>query len=382
MSSSPGRILTTHVGSLPRPQDVTALLLSRARDEPVDAAAFESAVAAGVMDAVVRQKKAGIDIPSDGEMSKISYATYVCERLTGFSGDSPRRVPSDLLEVPRFMKRLADSGGTPKLARPCCTGAISVRTTQPLEDDIRRFSAALTAQGYARGFMNAAAPGVISLFQPNRFYPDDDAYLQALSQAMRVEYRRIVEAGLDLQIDSPDLGVGRHTMYADLSEAEFLRRLGGHVAALNAALDGIPTERVRLHVCWGNYEGPHTHDIPLATILPTVLKIKAGAISFEAANPRHEHEWSVFKTIKLPEGRVILPGVLDSSTNFVEHPDLVAERLCRFAEVVGRDRVIASSDCGFATVADWNTVDPDIVWMKLESMAEGARRASKVLWKS
>ncbi|MSP50064.1 MAG: epoxyalkane--coenzyme M transferase [Alphaproteobacteria bacterium] len=381
MTSSPGRILTTHVGSLPRPQDVTRLLLRRAAGEAVDPAAFEAAVSAGVMDAVARQKKAGIDIPSDGEMSKISYATYVAERLTGFSGDSPRRVPSDLLEVPRYMKRLAESGGTPTLTRPCCTGAIHVRTTEPLEADLKRFQAALTANGYTRGFMNAAAPGVISLFQPNRYYKDDDAYLEALSKAMTVEYRRIVESGFQLQIDSPDLAVGRHTMYADLSEDEFLRRLGGHVAALNAALDGIPQDRVRLHVCWGNYEGPHTHDIPLARILPTVLQIRAGAISFEAANPRHAHEWSVFRDIELPDDRVILPGVLDSSTNFVEHPDLVAERLCRFAGVVGRDRVIASSDCGFATVADWNTVDPDIVWMKLESMAEGARRASKILWK-
>lgn len=374
------RILTTHVGSLPRPADVTSLLLKRAMGGAVDPATFEAAVAAGVSDVVARQKKAGIDIPSDGEMSKISYATYVCERLTGFSGDSPRRVPSDLLTVPRYMKRLADSGGTPQLARPCCTGAIQVRTTEPLEDDLRRFSAALKAQGYARGFMNAAAPGVISLFQPNRFYADDDAYRQALAEAMRHEYRRIVEAGLDLQIDSPDLAVGKHTMYTELSEDEFLKRLEGHVAALNAALDGIPLARVRLHVCWGNYEGPHIHDIALERILPTVLKINAGAISFEAANPRHEHEWSVFKRIRLPEGRVLLPGVIDSSTNFVEHPDLVAERLCRFAEVVGRDRVIASTDCGFATVADWNTVDPDIVWMKLESMAEGARRATKTLW--
>jgi 5-methyltetrahydropteroyltriglutamate--homocysteine methyltransferase len=279
------------------------------------------------------------------------------------------------------MKRLAATGGTPSLKRPCCTGPVQVRTSEPLEADLRRFAAALKANGYSEGFMNAAAPGVISLFQPNRFYPNDVAYLGALSAAMAAEYRRIVEAGLYLQIDSPDLGAGRHTMYADLDEDEFLRRLEGHVAALNAALAGIPPERVRLHLCWGNYEGPHTHDIPLARLLPTVLKIRAGAISFEAANPRHEHEWSVFRDIRLPEDRVILPGVLDSCTNYVEHPDLVAERLCRFAEVVGRDRVVASSDCGFATVADWNTVDPDIVWMKLEAMAEGARRASRILWR-
>ncbi len=377
------RILTTHVGSLPRTADVSAMLLRRAAEEPVDAAAFDAAVSTAVMDIVARQKKAGVDIPSDGEMSKISYSTYVAERLTGFSGDSPRRVPSDLLEVPRYMKRLASSGGTPTMKRPCCTGAIHVRTTQPLEDDLAHFAKALKASGYTRSFMNAAAPGVIALFQPNRYYPNDDAYLAALSEAMATEYRRIVESGHYLQIDSPDLGVGRHTMYADLTEAEFLKRLESHVAALNAALAGIPKDRVRLHLCWGNYEGPHTHDIPLLRILPTVLKIHAGAISFEAANPRHAHEWTVFRDdIRLPDDRVIIPGVIDSSTNFVEHPDLVAERLVRFAEVVGRDRVIAGTDCGFATVADWNVVDPDIVWMKLSALAEGAAKASRKLWKS
>ncbi|MBI1774596.1 MAG: cobalamin-independent methionine synthase II family protein [Proteobacteria bacterium] len=381
MPSSPGRILTTHVGSLPRPQELTDMLFRRAADEPVDPTRFEATVAEAVMDAVRRQKRASIDIPSDGEMSKISYATYVSERLTGFSGDSPRRVPADLLEVPRYMKRLAATGGTPSLPRPCCTGAIEVRTTEPLEADLSRFAQALQANGYTQGFMNAAAPGVISLFQPNRYYKSDDAYLEALSKAMTAEYRRIVEAGLYLQIDSPDLGVGRHTMYADLEEDEFIRRLGGHVAALNAALAGIPKDRVRLHLCWGNYEGPHTRDIPLARILPTVLEIHAGAISFEAANPRHAHEWVVFRETRLPEDRILIPGVIDSSTNFVEHPDLVAERLCRFADVVGRERVMAGTDCGFATVAGWATVDPDIVWMKLEAMAEGASRASRMLWK-
>ena len=380
---SADRILTTHVGSLPRTAEVSAMLLKRAAEEHVDQAAFDAAVAAAVTGIVALQKKAGVDIPSDGEMSKISYSTYVAERLTGFSGDSPRRVPSDLLEVPRYMKRLASSGGTPTMKRPCCTGAIHVRTTQPLEDDLARFASALKASGYTRSFMNAAAPGVISLFQPNRYYPNDDAYLAALSEAMATEYRRIVEAGHYLQIDSPDLGVGRHTMYADLSEAEFLKRLESHVAALNAALTGIPKDRVRLHLCWGNYEGPHTHDIPLVRILPTVLKINAGAISFEAANPRHAHEWTVFRDdIRLPDDRVIIPGVIDSSTNFVEHHDLVAERLVRFAGVVGRDRVIGGTDCGFATVADWNVVDPDIVWMKLSALAEGAEKASRTLWKA
>jgi len=375
------RILTTHVGSLPRPKDVSDMLFAREAGQPVDDSTFRAAVSAAVHDVVAKQRAAGVDIPSDGEMSKISYATYISERLTGFSGDSERRIPADLLDVPNYMKRLAQSGGTPGYKRPCCTGAIAVRTMEPLEADIAHFQAALDANGYRQGFMNAAAPGVISLFQPNRHYADDDAYLDALSQAMRAEFHRIVEAGLILQVDSPDLGLGRQTMYADLTEDEFIHRIGAHVAALNAALAGIPPGRVRLHLCWGNYEGPHTRDVPMARILPTVLGIHAGALSFEGANPRHAHEWRVFEDIKLPEDKVIIPGVLDSSTNYVEHPDLVAERLVRYAGVVGRDRVIGGSDCGFSTFAGFGVVDPDIVWMKLGSLAEGARRASAILWR-
>ena len=376
-----GRIKTTHVGSLPRPKDVSDMLFAREAGREVDPAAFAAATAAAVRDVVAKQREAGVDIPSDGEMSKISYATYISERLTGFSGDSERRVPADLLDVPNYAKRLAQAGGTPSYKRPCCTGEIRVRTMEPLEADITRFQAALQESGYAEGFMNAAAPGVISLFQPNRHYADDDAYLEALSEAMRVEFRRIVDAGLYLQVDSPDLALGRQTMYADLSEDEFVHRIGAHIAALNAALAGIPAERVRLHLCWGNYEGPHTRDVPLERILPAVLGIKAGALSFEGANPRHAHEWRVFERIALPEDKVLIPGVLDSSTNYVEHPDLVAERLLRYAGLVGRDRVIAGSDCGFSTFAGFGVVDPDIVWMKLGSMAEGARRASAILWK-
>ena len=375
------RILTTHVGSLPRPKDVSDMLFAREAGTPVDPAAFTAAVAAAVTDVVRKQRAAGVDIPSDGEMSKISYATYISERLTGFSGDSERRVPADLLDVPNYARRLAQAGGTPSYKRPCCTGDIQVRTTEPLEADIKHFQSALAESGYEQGFMNAAAPGVISLFQPNRHYADDDAYLDALSKAMSAEFHRIVEAGLILQVDSPDLGLGRQTMYAELSEDEFIQRIGAHVAALNAALAGIPPERVRLHLCWGNYEGPHTRDVPLERILPTVLGINAGALSFEGANPRHAHEWRVFERITLPEDKVIIPGVLDSSTNYVEHPDLVAERLLRYADLVGRDRVLAGSDCGFSTFAGFGVVDPDIVWMKLGAMAEGARRASDVLWR-
>jgi len=375
------RILTTHVGSLPRPKNVSDMLFAREAGEPVDPKAFAAAAAEAVRDVVAKQRAAGVDIPSDGEMSKISYATYISERLTGFSGDSERRVPADLLLVPSYAKRLAGSGGTPSYKRPCCTGDIAVRTMEPLQADIARFQAALSASGYAEGFMNAAAPGVISLFQPNKHYRDDDAYLGALADAMAAEFRGIVDAGLILQVDSPDLALGRQTMYAHLTEDEFVHRIGAHVAALNSALAGIPPERVRLHLCWGNYEGPHTLDVPIARLLPTVLGIHAGFLSFEGANPRHAHEWRVFEEIKLPEDKCIIPGVLDSSTNYVEHPDLVAERLLNYAGLVGRDRVIGGSDCGFSTFAGFGVVDPDIVWMKLAALAEGARRASAVLWK-
>ena len=375
------RILTTHVGSLPRPQDVSDMLFARNAGHPVEEAAFQAAVARAVIDVVAAQRRAGVDLPSDGEMSKISYATYISERLTGFSGDSPRRIPADLLEVPRYMQRLAKGGGTPDYKRPCCTGDIAVRTLVPLQTDIANFRSALAQAGYASGFMNAAAPGVIALFQPNQHYADDDAYLEALAAAMRVEFEAIVAAGLTLQVDSPDLALGRQTMYAASSEDEFVRRIAVHVEALNAALAGIPPERVRLHLCWGNYEGPHTMDVPIARLLPEVLRIRAGALSFEAANPRHAHEWAVWQEVKLPDDKVLIPGMLDSSTNYVEHPDLVAERLLRFAGVVGRDRVIAGTDCGFSTFAGFGVVDPDIVWMKLAALAEGAARASRQLWR-
>ncbi len=374
------RILTTHVGSLPRPADVSELLFKQAADEAVDDAVFDATVARAVIDVVALQKKAGVDIPSDGEMSKVSYATYVSERLTGFSGDSPRRVPGDLLLVPKFMNRLVATGATPQARRPCCTGDIRVRTTAPLEADIFHFQAALSASGYAQGFMNAAAPGIITLFQPNRHYATEDAYLEALAAAMAPEFRRIVEAGLILQVDSPDLALGRHVRFGELTDDAFVRQIGTHAAVLNAALSGIPPERVRLHLCWGNYEGPHTLDIPLERILPTALGITAGALSFEGANPRHGHEWRVFREIKIPEDRVLIPGVIDSCTNYVEHPDLVAERILRYADIVGRERVIAGTDCGFATFAGFGPIDPDVTWMKLGALAEGARRASKVLY--
>lgn len=380
MHRSTDRILTTHVGSLPRPQDVSDMLFAREHGTPADPTEWEAAVARATAEVVAKQREAGVDVPSDGEMSKISYATYIGERLTGFEGDSPRRVPADLAEIPAYSQRLASSGGTPTYKRPRCTGPIAVRTLEPLRDDLRRFRTAMEASGYAEGFMNSAAPGVIALFQPNDYYASEDEYLGALAAAMAVEFRAIVDAGLLLQVDSPDLALGRQTMYSHLDEDGFLRALGAHVAALNAALDGLPPDRVRLHLCWGNYEGPHTWDVPLRRLLPVVLGVRAGALSFEGANPRHAHEHAVFKEVPPREDQVLIPGVLDSTTNYVEHPDLIAERILRYADAVGRERVVAGSDCGFSTFAGYGTVFPDIVWMKLSSLAEGARRASAKLW--
>ncbi|GIL39581.1 cobalamin-independent methionine synthase II family protein [Roseiterribacter gracilis] len=381
MLISRDRILTTHVGSLPRPADVTDLLFAEERGDPLDPAEFEIVVGKATREIVRRQRDVGIDTVSDGEMSKISYATYIRHRLTGFEGDSPRRVPADLEAYPDFMGRAAKTGGTPSYARPRCVGPIAVKTMAPLEADLRRFRAALDATPSPDAFMNAAAPGVIALFQPNEFYPDDDAYLDAIAAAMRVEYEAIARAGLVVQIDSPDLALGRHMMFKDRSEAAFLVRIERHIEVLNAALVAVPKAQVRVHVCWGNYEGPHHCDIELERILPTLLKLKAGGLSFEGANPRHAHEWASWTRVQVPDDVVLIPGVLDSTTNFVEHPQLVAERIERFASVVGRERVIAGSDCGFSTFAGFGTVHPEIAFAKLASLVEGAAIASERLWR-
>ena len=378
MDASTERILTTHVGSLPRSKAVTDLVFGWERGEPRPDA--ESILEAAVHDVVAQQVQAGVDLVSDGEMSKISYATYIKDRITGFEGDSERRPPSDLEEFPGFLERQAASGGTPDYRRPCCVGPIAVKDTGPVQADIRRMKAAVAAHGATGAFMNAASPGVIALFQPNRHYPSHDAYLFALADAMAVEYRAIVNAGLVLQIDSPDLGLGRHMMFKDKSDAEYEALANLHVEALNHALAGIPKDRVRLHVCWGNYEGPHHHDAPMSQVLPIALRAQVGALLFEAANPRHAHEWRVFAETALPDDLLLIPGVIDSTTNFVEHPELVAERICRFADIVGRERVLAGTDCGFSTFAGFGAVDPDIVYAKLGSLAEGATLASARLW--
>jgi 5-methyltetrahydropteroyltriglutamate--homocysteine methyltransferase len=365
-------ICTTHVGSLPRPQRVADLLFGREKGLPFEAQAYDTTMREATRAIVARQRAAGIDIPSDGETSKISYATYIKDRLTGFDGDSPRRPPQDLDDFPAFRDRLARSGGTPSYRRPRCVGPIAVKTLAPLHADIAAMRAALDAAGYAGGFMNAASPGVIALFQPSDIHATLDAYLADLAAAMRHEYEAIVAAGLILQIDAPDLGLGRHMMYRDLDEAGFLARAAMHVEAINAALVNVPRDRVRLHVCWGNYEGPHTRDIALAALLPVLLKAKPGALLFEGANPRHAHEWTVWRDAKIPDDLVLVPGCIDSTTNFVEHPELVAQRLDRYVGIVGGERVIAGTDCGFSTFAGFGVVDPDIAWAKLGALRAGA----------
>jgi 5-methyltetrahydropteroyltriglutamate--homocysteine methyltransferase len=372
-------IRTTHVGSLPRSEAVTDALFAREKGVPIDEAAFDALMADATVATVRRQREVGLDIPSDGETSKISYATYIKDRLTGFSGDSPRRPPADLADFPAYMERLAKAGGTPTYRRPRCVGPIAVKSLAPLETDLRAFHAALAAAGYGEGFMNSASPGVIALFQPSDHHADLDAYLADLAEAMRAEYERIVAAGLLLQIDAPDLALGRHMMYRELAEADFLGRVERHVEVLNHALRNVPGDRVRLHVCWGNYEGPHTHDVPLERILPVLLRAKPRALLFEAANPRHAHEWEAFTRIEVPDDYVLVPGCLDSTTNFVEHPELVAERIVRFAGVVGAERIVAGTDCGFSTFAGFGAVDPEIAWTKLASLVEGAAIASRRL---
>ena len=380
MKHSADRILTTHVGSLPRPERVAELIFVKEREEEYDQAELDEAIAVAVEDAVARQVEVGIDIVSDGEMSKISYATYIKERISGFEGDSPRDPPKDLQEYPSFLEKQAQSGGTPSYKRPKCTGDIRPSNPEPLAADLTNFGDALAKLTVADAFMNSASPGVIALFQPNEFYSSHEEYLESLAEAMRVEYEGIVDAGYLLQLDSPDLGLGRHMLFADKPDEDYQRLAGMHVDVLNHALRNIPPDRLRMHVCWGNYEGPHHYDAPMSTVLPIALKAKIGALLFEASNPRHAHEWTTFRDADLPDDLILIPGVIDSTTNFVEHPELVAERICRFADIVGRERVIAGSDCGFATFAGFGAVDGEIAYAKLASMAEGARIASERLW--
>jgi 5-methyltetrahydropteroyltriglutamate--homocysteine methyltransferase len=369
-------IRTTHVGSLPRSQRAIDLIFARERGESFDRAVFESTMAEEVEATVERQVASGIDVVSDGETSKIGYATYVKDRYTGFGGDSPRNAPADLKQFPAYLERIARSGGTPKISRPCCIDEVRLRDHADLEADIRHFQAAIDKHQTPVGFMNAASPGVVALFLPNRYYSNYETYLAALSDAFRYEYQAITDAGLLLQIDCPDLALARHMIFTDKSDEEFVRTASMHVEALNAALDGIPEDRIRVHICWGNYEGPHVCDIDMDKVFPVLMKTRSRYLLFESSNPRHAHEWTVFKARKseIPDDKILVPGVIDSTTNFVEHPELIRQRIERFVGIVGKDRVMAGSDCGFGTFAGFGTVDPDIVYEKLCSLAEGARR--------
>ncbi len=371
-------IAVTHVGSLPRSQKVVDFLFARERGENYDVDEFDAAMKEAVNETVAKQVAAGVDIVSDGETSKISYATYVKDRYTGFSGDSPRNAPADLKRFPSFLQRLANSGGTPTYARPMCTGEVKSKGQGELHKDIAHLKAAMANHGADRAFMNAASPGVISLFLQNAHYATRDAYLAALADAMREEYRTIIDAGLDLQVDCPDLALSRHMLFTDLSDDDFVKVADMHVEALNHALAGVPQEKVRVHICWGNYEGPHVCDIDMAKVLKTFMKVKARYMLFETSNPRHGHEWETFRDRRkdIPNDRVLVPGVVDTTTNFVEHPRLVAQRLGRFIEIVGKDRVIAGSDCGFGTFAGFGAVDPEIAFAKLKTLREGADLAA------
>jgi 5-methyltetrahydropteroyltriglutamate--homocysteine methyltransferase len=381
MKTSVDRVLTTHVGSLPRGKEVLAFLFAQDKGESYDEAQFEAAMRRGVADAVRNQVEAGLDILNDGETAKISYATYIKHRLNGFEiGNAPRATPQDLDDYPEFRDKLAAEGATPKYTRPICRGPISVKTLAPLHADIARLQETLRGTSATEGFMSAVSPGTIAVFQPNEYYPSHTTYLEALAEAMRPEYETIAKSGLVLQVDCPDLGMGRHIRFRDVDDDEFLRNAALQVDALNHALANVPADRCRLHICWGNYEGPHTRDIPLEKVLPLLFNVKPMALLIEGANPRHEHEWALFRDHELPDDKVLVPGVLDTTTNFVEHPELVAQRIQRYADLVGRERVMAGTDCGFGHFAGFGAVLPVLCWAKMRSLTEGARIASRKLF--
>ena len=381
MQLSTDRFLTTHTGSLPRPDDLVRMMYAKEEGVPVERAALAERVRRAVAEVVEKQIAAGIDLVDDGEMSKPSYATYVKDRLAGFGGAGNTFVYGDLVDFPNLARRVFGDPGRSRRKTPACNAPITVRDPAAAEADVANLTAALAGKRVAGAFMSAASPGVISLFFKNEHYPSQEAYLFAIADAMRHEYEAAAKAGFVLQLDCPDLAMGRHIQYADLSVEEFRKRARLHMEALNHAVANIPVEQLRIHLCWGNYEGPHHCDVPLADIIDIAFEARASAISFEAANPRHAHEWALFERIKLPEGKVLIPGVIESKSNFIEHPELVAERIARYARLVGRENVIAGSDCGYGTWVGQAAVDADVVWAKLAAMAEGARLASRAFWK-
>jgi len=370
-------ILTTHVGSLPRSKELSELLFAKDKKETFDQKVFEFEVKKNVENVVKQQLEVGIDIISDGEMSKISYATYIKDRLKGFSGESERKAPADLDAFDEYKIKIAKSGGTPTYVRPCCTSELEIQDEESLKSDIKNFTDILKRFNHSDGFMNSASPGVINIFMPNKFYKNDDEYLEKLSNMMSLEYQAIIKSGLQLQLDCPDLALARHMNYKHLSDNEFLKRAERQVEALNYSLKDIPSDQVRMHICWGNYEGPHTFDIPLEKILPIILKANVKYILIESSNPRHAHEWKVFENIKLPSEKIVVPGVIDSTSNFVEHPDLVSDRLIQFSKVVSKEQIMAGTDCGFSTFAGFGKVDEKICYEKLRTLVEGTKIASK-----
>jgi 5-methyltetrahydropteroyltriglutamate--homocysteine methyltransferase len=380
MQRSIERFLTTHTGSLPRPDDLIRMMYAKEEGVPVEPAALAARVRQAVADVVKKQAAAGVDLINDGEMSKPSYATYIKDRLDGFGGTGNTFVYQDVHEFPQLEKKVFGDPGRSRRKTPACNAPIAVRDKQAPQTDAHNLKAALGAVKASGGFMSAASPGVVSLFFRNDYYKNFESYIYAIADAMRHEYETVAKAGFVLQIDCPDLAMGRHIQYADLSLPEFRKRAHLHVEALNHALANIPPEQLRMHVCWGNYEGPHHRDVPLADVIDIVFIAKPSAISFEAANPRHAHEWSLFERVKLPPGKVLIPGVLESKSNFIEHPELIAQRIGRYAKLVGRENVIAGSDCGYGTWVGQAAVDPDVVFAKFAAMAEGARIASREFW--
>jgi len=368
------KISVTHVGSLPRKQEVVDFIFARENNQKYNQDDFDNVMNKAVLETVKKQVNSGVDIVSDGETSKISYATYVKDRYNGFSGDSPRNPPADLKLFPSFLKRLADDGGTPTYARPMCTDRVSSKGQIDLNKDIFNLKTAMKICNVSKGFMNAASPGVISLFLQNQFYSSREEYLAALADVMKTEYETITSSGLYLQLDCPDLALSRHMLFNDLSDDEFLKIADLHIETLNYALRDIPEEKVRVHICWGNYEGPHCCDIDMNKVFSTLMKAKAQFLLFETSNPRHAHEWEVFKNRKseIPDNKILVPGVVDTTTNFIEHPELVRQRIERFINIVGEDRVVAGTDCGFGTFAGFGAVDPEIAYAKLSTLSEGA----------
>ena len=390
MKTSTDRILTSHVGSLPRPLDLFDMLTAEDQNQPHDIGALEARVAEAVKDVVAKQVACGIDIVSDGDMGKISYTFYVKHRLSNIDPAAPpgAEIPKenanqDIIEHPEFEARIKKQRGGWGLqyGRPWVVGPIAYVNKEPLTRDLKHLNLAKEASNPTEAFMTAASPGVLSKFVPDNYYKNEDTYIAAMADAMRTEYEAIHKAGLILQIDCPDFGSARHNQYKDISDEEFLKIAWRNMEAVNAATANIPPEAMRLHICWGNYEGPHTHDFPLAKIFPVLMAARPGAILFEGANPRHEHEWEDILGMDIPDHKIFIPGVIDSTSNFVEHPKLVAQRICNWANVVGRERVIAGSDCGFGTFARLEPqVTADIVWSKFRAIAEGAKIATKRLW--